>query len=102
MDKNRAILLWVAGAAGVILLVAAFKGKSPSDILSAYADTPKPKAKGDGNTADEVGNGATDDGGIATSVANGAQFAATANGGLEDIPSVYAQNPSLFVPSVTQ
>jgi hypothetical protein len=38
---SKSIILWVAFAAGVILLYAAYKGKSPREIILNAADTVK-------------------------------------------------------------
>lgn len=96
MDKNRMLLLWVAGGAGVILLYSAVKGKSPTNILETYSGkaSPVPAAAPTDSTPMAPGAGTIVGGPIASS------FVTDANGLSVDVPPVYASNPDLFIPPV--
>jgi len=88
--NNRMLLLWLATGAGVILLYAAIKDKSPTSVLTGYA-------KGGTDTGNDTAlpNQPT------IPVPGGpvqAQFTTDANGFTHDVPPTYAGNPDLFVP----
>lgn len=93
MDKNRAMLLWFAGAAGIVLLYAAYKGKSPSSIVSTYSDA-KPATPSSGNPP---GNATISPIGTPGTVVP--QFTTDANGNMVDIPAAYQSEPQFYIPS---
>lgn len=87
MDRSKGILLWVAGFAGVLLLYAAYKDKSPLSILTNYAGNV------DGGQTDSVTRAATV---AAVPITPNVQYQYT-DAGTVDIPSTYAQSPETFI-----
>lgn len=93
--KNKEILLWVAGFAGVLLLVAAYKNKSVISILGQFGGTGtgKATAAGDGVTVIAPASGGQYPGLV------GSTF--DANGLATDVPDAYSFSPGTYVPSQT-
>lgn len=90
--NNRMLLLWLATGAGVVLLYAAIKDKSPTAILTGYAKGDSGKSSSGDVTLPVQPTIPVPGGPI------GAQFATDANGFTHDVPPLYAGNPDLFVP----
>jgi len=91
--NNRMLLLWLAVGAGVVLLYAAIKDKSPTGIVTGYFDNPAPNPTPDAPSTPPTGTGGG--GGVR------AEFRTDANGFIHDVPPTYAGNPSLFIPPTT-
>lgn len=96
MDKNRMLLLWIAAGAGVILLYSAYKGKSPTSLVSNYADGTTPVADlGTNSTALPTTPGDK----VSASFSGDTGFTTDVNGFTVDVPSAYSDSPSTFIPS---
>lgn len=93
MDKNRAFLLWIAIAGGGFLLYSAYKGKSPTETLTAYANN---------GTAGKTDSGPSV---TAPTVAGSdhvsSSFTSDSNGYTVEIPPAYKNSPGTFIPSAS-
>lgn len=113
MDETRGMLLWIAGAAGIILIYAAYKGTSPTHVLSGFTGTGATSGGGTG-TGSGSGSGSqwgdsggsaswgTDPGNSETPSPNPWQgYTMDANGNQVEIPAAYRYSPGSYIPPVS-
>jgi len=101
-DRDKAIILWIAGFAGVVLLYSAYKGRTPITTItgSLSANDSSAGAGGSSGSSGGVATGGTALASPSTALtANPDGYVYDGNGNVVgDIPPAYSANPASYIP----
>lgn len=107
MDTPKALIMWVGGAAGIMLIYSAIKAESPLTELRKWfgADSTTPVLDSvDTSTSADVQNEpvTTELTSYTVGTESGTSYVYDADGNpVSVVPSVYQSSPSTYIPSVT-